>query len=95
MKPVFLHALLFFYISMYAQPDTEVYLVDMNTSNGKIQLSNPRNISNNQGYDNQPSFFDKNEIIFASTRQGQTDILKFNVFLCISVSLRYVFYMAE
>ena len=72
-------SLVLFISQLFAQPDTEVYLVDMKTVDGKIQLSNPRNVSDNQGYDNQPSFYDKNVIVFASTRQEQTDILKFNV----------------
>ncbi len=71
--------LLFFISQLFAQPDTEVHLVDLEISNGEIKLSNPRNISNNQGYDNQPSFYDENTVLFASTRAGQTDILKFNI----------------
>lgn len=79
MKKLLNFILLLLVSGLYAQPDTEVYLVDVSTDQGNIQLSNPRNISNNQGYDNQPYFYDKNAIIFASTRQGQTDILKFDV----------------
>ena len=66
-------------LSLFAQPDTEVHLVDLETVDGKTTLSNPRNISNNQGYDNQPFFYDENSVMFASTRAGQTDILKFNI----------------
>lgn len=47
--------------------------------NGKPTLSNPKNISNNPGYDNQPSFWDDDSVLFASTRQDQTDVLQFNV----------------
>ncbi|QLG43966.1 nuclear transport factor 2 family protein [Costertonia aggregata] len=64
---------------LFAQPDTEVYTFNIETEDGKIKLTNPRNISNNQGYDNQPSFYDNNTVLFASTRDGQTDILKFNI----------------
>nr|WP_297785732.1 nuclear transport factor 2 family protein [uncultured Allomuricauda sp.] len=63
----------------WCQTETEVYLFDLELSNGKIALSNPKNISNNAGYDNQPSFWDDDSILFASTRKNQTDILKFNV----------------
>lgn len=63
----------------WAQTDTEVYLFDLKVNNGKPTLSNPKNISNNPGYDNQPSFWDDDSILFASTRQDQTDILQFNV----------------
>lgn len=64
---------------LFAQPDTEVYLFDLTLNHGKIALDNPRNISNNDGYDNQPSFLNDTSILFAATRDGQTDILRFNI----------------
>lgn len=64
---------------IYAQPSTEVYLLDITEVDGKTELTNLRNISNNEGYDNQPSFYDNKNIIFASTRNGQTDIAKYNI----------------
>ena len=63
----------------WSQMETEVYLFDLDMSNGKPVLSNPKNISNNPGYDNQPSFWDDDHVLFASTREGQTDVLQFNV----------------
>ncbi|MEC3966723.1 nuclear transport factor 2 family protein [Flagellimonas halotolerans] len=63
----------------WAQTDTEVYLFDLKVNNAKPTLSNPKNISNNPGYDNQPSFWDDDSVLFASTRQDQTDVLQFNV----------------
>ncbi len=67
-------------INAYAQPETEVYLFDLSISNGEIQVENPRNVSNNEGYDNQPSFSEDSKFIFfASTRNGQTDIRKYDV----------------
>lgn len=76
--PIFM--VLFFLTSIIrAQPNTEVYLLDIGEENGKISLSNLRNISNNEGYDNQPSFYDDDTIIFSSTRNGQTDIAKFEI----------------
>lgn len=65
--------------TLYGQPDTEVYLFDLTTDSSGTQLSNKRNISNNKGYDNQPSFYNDNQVLFASTRNGQTDIAAFNV----------------
>ncbi len=62
-----------------AQLNTEVYLFDLAMENGTPILSNPKNISNNHGYDNQPSFLDDNTVLFASTRADQTDILRFNI----------------
>lgn len=79
MKYILSLALLLFINQLFSQPDTEVHLVDIETVDGKTLVSNPRNISNNQGYDNQPYFYDDNSVVFASTREGQTDILKFNV----------------
>ncbi|UOY07071.1 hypothetical protein L0P88_00635 [Muricauda sp. SCSIO 64092] len=62
-----------------AQPNTEVYLFDLDRADGKINLSNPKNISNNEGYDNQPSFLDDNTVLFSAIRADQTDIIKFDI----------------
>lgn len=62
-----------------AQTNTEVYLFDLKKVEGKFELSNQRNISNNEGYDNQPSFYNDNIVLFSSTRNGQTDIAKYNI----------------
>lgn len=66
-------------ISITAQTNTEVYLLDVKTVDGKTELVNPRNISNNEGYDNQPSFYDEETILYSSTRNGQTDIAKYDI----------------
>jgi len=65
--------------SGYSQSNTEVYLVDISSVDGKSALTNLRNISNNEGYDNQPSFYDDNTVLFSSTRNGQTDIAKYSI----------------
>ena len=65
-------------LAVFCQPDTEVYLFDLSTENNQIQLTNGQNISNNEGYDNQPSFQNDHTILFASTRNKQTDILQYN-----------------
>ncbi len=70
---------LFTMATVLCQSNTEVYLFDLNMGTAKPTLSNPKNISNNVGYDNQPSFLDDNTILFSSTRADQTDILKFNI----------------
>lgn len=62
-----------------AQSDTEVYLFDLKVNDGKITLNNQRNISENEGYDNQPSFYNNNQVLFAKTQNGQTDIASYNV----------------
>ncbi len=79
MKKLQFVAVLLFGIQILAQPDTEVYLADIDANSEIIKLSNPRNITNNPGYDNQPFFYDENSILLASTRAEQTDILKFHI----------------
>jgi hypothetical protein len=64
---------------MNGQANTEVYLFDLSFENGNPILSNPKNISNNEGYDNQPSFLDDDTVLFSSTREDQTDILQLNI----------------
>ncbi|WP_018126859.1 TolB family protein [Balneola vulgaris] len=64
----------------YAQTSTEVYLFDIELMDGEYTLMNPRNVSDNDGYDNQPSFTaDGKGLLFASTRGDQTDILWYDL----------------
>ncbi len=63
----------------FSQPNTDIFLFDLSTENGNFELSNIKNISNNEGYDNQPSFLDNNTILYAGTRKGQTDIVKYTI----------------
>ncbi|WP_296315119.1 nuclear transport factor 2 family protein [Winogradskyella sp. UBA3174] len=62
----------------FSQSNTEIFLFDLEIKNSKIELSKAKNISNNKGYDNQPSFYDDRYIVFASTRNDQTDIAKYD-----------------
>lgn len=62
-----------------AQSNNEIYLFDIKSDNGKLKIANGKNISNNEGYDSQPHFYNDNILLFASTRNGQTDIAKYNV----------------
>tara|TARA_R110001606_G_scaffold399142_1_gene581069 strand:+ start:1581 stop:2432 length:852 start_codon:yes stop_codon:yes gene_type:complete len=62
-----------------AQTNTEVYLFELNNNKGTWSVENGKNISNNPGYDSQPSFYSKNSIIFSSTRNKQTDIAEYNI----------------
>jgi hypothetical protein len=65
--------------AIFSQSNTEVFLFDLNQNEDKIELSNFKNISNNEGYDNQPSFLDDTTILYTGTRNGQTDIVKYNI----------------
>ncbi|WP_164914159.1 nuclear transport factor 2 family protein [Aquimarina sediminis] len=69
-------ALLFLLVtlSVVSQTNTEVYLFDLVEKEQKTTLDNKRNISNNIGYDNQPSFINDSIVLFSSTRNNQTDI---------------------
>ena len=62
----------------FAQTNTEIHLFDISNKEGKSIISNGKNISNNEGYDSQPHFYDDENILFASTRNNQTDIIKYN-----------------
>lgn len=64
----------------YAQEATEIYLFDLIQNDSIFNIENPVNISENVGYDNQPSFLlDGSGILFSSTRNGQTDIVLYNL----------------
>jgi len=79
MKKYLILSIYLFTLLCFSQPNTEVFLFDLNQKNGDFQLSNFKNISNNEGYDNQPSFLDDNTILYAGTRNGQTDIVKYRI----------------
>jgi hypothetical protein len=76
-----LNQILFFLLPffIFSQTNTEVFLFDLNMQNDSFELSNFKNISNNEGYDNQPSFMDDNTILYAGTRNGQTDIVMYDI----------------
>ncbi len=68
-------------LSTIAQPNTEVYLFDLNAKGGSFSVSNPINVSANPGrYDNQPSFSKKTgELMFVSQdATPQIDIFVYN-----------------
>jgi hypothetical protein len=71
--------LFIFSLQAVSQQSTEIYLMDVTKNADTIRLSAPLNISNNEGYDNQPSFFDNENILFSSTRNNQTDIALYNI----------------
>ena len=73
MKNTFLF-LLFSGGLVFAQASTEVYLLDLSTDSTR-----PTNISQNPGYDNQPSFWDNEDLLYTRSRAGQTDIVRFKI----------------
>jgi hypothetical protein len=78
--------ILFMCVSALAQaqtapPSTEVFLIDLTNRNGRLSAGRPKNITNREGYDNQPAFADNGEsILFTSIREAnQSDIYKYNI----------------
>ncbi len=76
------HLLLVFFsllvLICYSQPGTEVYLMDLTEVSG-LNVNNPRNISQNPGYDNQPSFTNDGYLLYTSFREGNMDIVKYSM----------------
>ena len=67
--------------SAQAPPPTEVFLAPLSINGAGVSVGAVVNISNNPGYDNQPSFLpDNSGVIFASNRDGkQNDIYKWDI----------------
>lgn len=79
MKKILYFLVVTFPLIVLCQPNTEVFLFDLKTEGNQLEITNGKNISNNEGYDNQPSFQYDNTILFASTRNKQTDILQYTI----------------
>ncbi|TJY36169.1 nuclear transport factor 2 family protein [Pontimicrobium aquaticum] len=79
MRKLFSLLLFFAFLVANSQSNTDVFLFDLKTSSNSIELLNHKNISANDGYDNQPSFLDNNTVLYAGTRNDQTDIVKYTI----------------
>ena len=64
----------------FAQTASEIYLFDLSIKKDKVSISNPVNITNHKGYDNQPSFHPDKTIIFYSSfnDDGRSDIRSYD-----------------
>ncbi|RMA64673.1 TolB family protein [Ulvibacter antarcticus] len=67
------------FFCLNAQSNTEVYLCNLESVYGGIDIFNIQNISNDPGYDSQPSFSDNNTVLFAGNHNGQTDIAQYSI----------------
>lgn len=81
MKNIFI-TLVFLICTWHTQSQiaTEIYVFNFFDNNENYVISNPINISNNEGYDNQPFFLpNSDDILFSSNKNGQTDLVKYNL----------------
>ncbi|MFQ5704694.1 MAG: TolB family protein [Gemmatimonadales bacterium] len=61
-------------------PGTDIYLVKTNHNGKLISFGTPFNITDRDGYDNQPSFTpDGAAVLYTSNRGGQTDIYRYDI----------------
>lgn len=65
--------------SLSGQMESEVYLAGFLPKDGLFEVSTPMNISRNPGYDNQPFFLSDSELLYARTRNDQTDVAKYSL----------------
>lgn len=80
MKRLLILAFLFVSVGSFGQAGSEIILFDLKLKKGKVTLSNPKNITNHPGYDNQPSFHsDQPFIYYASFNdEGRSDIRRYD-----------------
>lgn len=63
-----------------AAPGTDIWLADLDVTADAIAASNPRNLTNRPGYDNQPAFVTTHSFLFASMdANGQTDAWRYEL----------------
>lgn len=63
-----------------APPSTDIYTLDLKEAKRRVKLSNLQNVTDRDGYDNQPFFTRNNELFYTSYQaDGQTDIMLLNL----------------
>lgn len=60
-------------------PSTDIYVLDLTLKDGALKIGRATNVTNREGYDNQPSFFSDDEIFYTSIQDNQADIYAFNL----------------
>jgi hypothetical protein len=62
-------------------PGSEIYLFDLKNGKDDVVLSNPKNITNRPGYDNQPFFHPDKPLLYFTSANGdsRTDIVEYNL----------------
>ena len=62
-----------------APPSSEVFIIDLKT-NGKLKVGQPLKITNDAGYNNQPSFLpDGRSMFYTSIKEKQADIYRYDI----------------
>ncbi len=82
MKKALLSILMLVSLHSFAQlPDTDIFIADIKNDHGRISFTNPVNITNRTGYDNQPSFTpDGKSLLFVSVKDmTQSDVYSFDL----------------
>lgn len=81
MKKLFFLALLCAFGNAFGQAGSEIIVFDLKLKKDKVILSNPKNITNRVGYDNQPSFHTDQPYIYYSSfdDQGRSDIKRYSL----------------
>ena len=76
MKAIVTGILFFAGAASFAQPGSEIYVFDLKSKKGEVTITNPVNITNHKGYDNQPSFDSENSLVYYSSfnDEGRSDI---------------------
>lgn len=63
-----------------APPSTDIYLVALDLAATPPTVGAPRNLTDRDGYDNQPAFAaDGGSLLYTSQRDGQTDIMRLDL----------------
>jgi len=81
MKKLLSLALICVSLTSFAQTGSEIIVFDLKIKKNKVTISNPKNITNHPGYDNQPFFHpDKPFVYFASFNdEGRSDIKRYSL----------------
>ena len=66
-------------VHFYAQTNTEIHVFDIIKNGENYSLQNGKNISKNEGYDSQPFFYTDDSVLFASEKNGNTEIVLYNL----------------
>ena len=76
-----------------AQSPTDIYLGTLTVKKGRVQIGPLRNITDRDGYDNQPSFTaDGRGVLYTSIRDGQSDTYYYDI---AGASIKRVTHTAE